>query len=156
MENFNFKFNCPHCGTRLKAEQDWFGSIIECPICHKDILVDASLFQQPTQQISIKQNPYGQNPYGQNPYGQNPYGYPNSMPQNRYNKSCDCCSGWEIFLIYFAVTCFTPLLGMVVICIFYEVQKKHFPNKARQIHHHAWMAVIINLILCFLLMLAAV
>ena len=35
----SFIFNCPHCGERLEAQDDWDGRSAKCPTCNKHIII---------------------------------------------------------------------------------------------------------------------
>jgi DNA-directed RNA polymerase subunit RPC12/RpoP len=34
-----FKFNCNHCGQRMKCEEQFVGREIECPACKRNVVV---------------------------------------------------------------------------------------------------------------------
>lgn len=39
----SFRFACPKCGQRFRADDDWVGRTIECTNCHASVLVEGEV-----------------------------------------------------------------------------------------------------------------
>ena len=42
-----FETTCPHCGTVLAAQDDWIGTIMACPVCQKEFMLQEPCEETP-------------------------------------------------------------------------------------------------------------